>query len=197
MYISSMQGTIRSDVMTPASTTASQITQVAESAIARSSAVASNLVNKASSFRNFLSTDFKANNKWSNYYGPMVSIFFITVALKVLGLLSSCLSCWPIRIILEAFIVFLLTLMMLTQKSSQYCGKTRDLAAFAVMPTIIFTGVFVIIGILLMWMPLIGDIIAALIATVVFAVAVSYSQYLCIVRSCQNSEGKTLWTLFL
>lgn len=195
-----MQGTIKSNVITPISTTASQVTQAAsQAAVAESSAITSDIekiVTTTSSFRKFLATDFKTNNKFNNYYGPMLSIFVITVVLKILGLISSCLSCWPIRVIFEAFIVFLLTLMMLTKKCSQYCKKTRDLAAFAVMPTIVFTGIFVIIGFLLMWLPLVGDVIAALIATVVFAIAVSYSQYLCIVRSCQNSDKKTFWTFF-
>lgn len=149
-----------------------------------------------SSFRDFLMVDFELHNHWHNYYVPIFCIFVITCILKILGVISSCLSCWPIRVTIESIIVFLLTLLLLSKKCAQYCRQTTDTGVFAIMPTTLFACVFVVLGFVLLWLPILGDIIAALGATVVYAVALSYSSYLCCVQAVQSTREKSLWTLY-
>ena len=159
------------------------------------------------SFPNFWSHDAHLSlNSLYTYYGPIASVVVFSGALSAGGLISSCLNCSPIRIVLIAIYVFVLTIVLLYKKIRQYCPAEKpieDLSILAIWPTLLFVITYLIpvcltlivpgIG-LLSLIPLLGDLVSAIFACSIYAIALPYSQYLILQRTCQKVKISNVWT---
>ena len=160
------------------------------------------------SFSAFWKKDAKDSvNSLFSYYGPIASVVVFAFFLSLGGLLSSCLSCSPIKIFLITVYVYILTFILLYKKLRSYCPSEKpveQLAALSFWPTLLFFLIalmpflasFLIpgIGIILM-LPIIGDVVSVMLACSVYAITLPYSQYLIIQKSCYKKDIKNLWTL--
>ncbi len=144
-------------------------------------------------------TDFKSYNTLQTFYGPILTLLILLCLLKLGGLLSSCLACWPVQIVFMGVIVFVFAAVLLKIKCNQYCRTDAEITSiclFASMPCLIYCCVFVAVSVFLRWLPFLGDFVAILVGLIAFSTAISYSQVLCRTRVCDSVTDKTFWTFF-
>lgn len=157
-------------------------------------------------FQSFWKEDSKLTfNHMLSYYGPIISTWVVFVILTLIGLFSSCISCFPIKLMIVSVYVYGLTVILLYRKFRQYCPHERpveDLTILAIWPTVLYLIAFMISKIVIYVLPMIGaillltDIASALVSCSVYAIALPYSQYLLILRACEKRVIKNMWTVY-
>lgn len=141
-----------------------------------------------------------------SYYGPIGSTILVATALTVAGLFSSCLGCYPIRLLFLAAYVYVLTIVLLYKKSKAYCPDEKpveDLSILAIWPSLLFIIAYlapalmllVIPGLaLLSFVPVVSTVVSCALACSVYGIALPYSQFLLLKRTCERKDIRNVWT---
>lgn len=159
------------------------------------------------SFADFWKNDanFSVSTLWS-YYGPIASTVLFATILTLAGMFSSCLGCYPIRLLLLWAYVYVLTIVLLYRKSKAYCPNEKpveDLTVLAIWPSLLYIIAYVAPSLILLvipglallsLVPVLSTVVACALACSIYAIALPYSQYLLLKRACENIEIKNVWT---
>ena len=163
----------------------------------------------ATTFGMWLKHELGSAQKLVKGLGPSASIVVLHFAIVLGGVLSSCLSCSLVRIVIMAAYVFGLAAFQLYKKSKDVCKAEASLDLIllhSIAPVALFIVSYLFpavvgaaVGQLALPIPLLGGVLGSvfgvLIAATVFTFALSYSQFLLGRRVCGSPPAPSWWTL--